>query len=81
MNCGGSSRLDEPNTISLCSFVVNLWQARNSDRVAPPTINTKMRRPILLKSLDAHLRKYNLEYPSSELLARAHVADLLDLIE
>lgn len=29
MNCGGSSRLDEPRIISLFSFVVNLWQTRS----------------------------------------------------
>lgn len=29
INCGGSSRLDDPRTISRCSFVDNLWQTRN----------------------------------------------------
>lgn len=29
INCGGSSRLDEPRTISLFSLVVSLWQTRS----------------------------------------------------
>uniref|UniRef100_A0A2P2M8R4 SNARE-interacting protein KEULE n=1 Tax=Rhizophora mucronata TaxID=61149 RepID=A0A2P2M8R4_RHIMU len=61
MNCGGSSRLDEPRTTSLCSLPLSLWQTLSSDLVAPPTMNTKTRRPIFLKSLDACLRMESLE--------------------
>jgi hypothetical protein len=53
MYCGGSSKLVEPSTTSLLKLLVNLWQTRSSDRVAPPIMNTKMRCPSFLNSVEA----------------------------
>jgi len=66
MNCGGSSRLVEPRITSLLSFVDSLWHTFNSDLVAPPTMNTNIRCPIFLKSLDACLNTESLKEGKKE---------------